>query len=106
MSRFGRDLQLTLQAAYREAISRRHAYLTVEHLLFALLHNDPSADILVHSGAQLDQLRADLESFFDERGPLVDALRSIRRGRHKLQLCRKAAAKSLRTWLNRWRRFL
>jgi len=66
MSRFGRDLQLTLQAAYREAISRRHAYLTVEHLLFALLHNDPSADILVHSGVQLDQLRADLECFFDE----------------------------------------
>jgi ATP-dependent Clp protease ATP-binding subunit ClpA len=66
MSRFGRDLQLTLQVAYREAISRRHAYLTVEHLLFALLHNDPGADILVHSGVQLDQLRADLESFFDE----------------------------------------
>ena len=33
MSRISRELDLTLQAAHNEAISRRHAYLTVEHLL-------------------------------------------------------------------------
>lgn len=66
MSSFGRDLQLTLQAAYREAVVRRHAYLTVEHLLFALLHNDHGLEILRHSGVQVERLRTDLERFFNE----------------------------------------
>ena len=38
MSQIGRELQLTLQAAFREAAARRHAYVTVEHLLYALLY--------------------------------------------------------------------
>ena len=40
MSEINRELQLTLQAALREAVRRRHAYLTVEHLLYALAHDD------------------------------------------------------------------
>ena len=66
MSSFGRDLQLTLQAAQREAIVRRHAYLTVEHLLYALIHSEDGARILLHSGADVDRLRIELERFFDE----------------------------------------
>ncbi len=66
MSSIGRDLQLTLQAAYREAESRRHAYLTVEHLLYALIHTEEGAQILLHAGADLGRLGADLERFFDE----------------------------------------
>lgn len=66
MSAFGRDLQLTLQAAQREAVTRRHAYLTVEHLLYALIHNEDGARILLHSGADVDRLRVELERFFDE----------------------------------------
>jgi len=65
MSHVGRELQITLQAAYREAVSRRHAYLTVEHLLYALLHHDRGAEILRHSGVDLDRLRTDLERYFD-----------------------------------------
>jgi ATP-dependent Clp protease ATP-binding subunit ClpA len=66
MSSIGRDLQMTLQAAQREAIVRRHAYLTVEHLLYALIHSDDGARILRHSGADIDRLRAEIERFFDE----------------------------------------
>ncbi|MEZ4278191.1 MAG: ATP-dependent Clp protease ATP-binding subunit ClpA [Myxococcota bacterium] len=66
MSSIGRDLQLTLQAAHREAVIRRHAYLTVEHLLYALLHHEDGARILRHSGADVGRLRAELEKFFDE----------------------------------------
>jgi ATP-dependent Clp protease ATP-binding subunit ClpA len=66
MSSIGRDLELTLQAAHREAVSRRHAYLTVEHLLYALLHSDDGARILHHSGADVDRLRAEIEKFFEE----------------------------------------
>ena len=66
MSRIGRDLQMTLQAAHREAVMRRHAYLTTEHLLYALIHSDEGVRILRHSGANVDRLRADLERFFNE----------------------------------------
>jgi ATP-dependent Clp protease ATP-binding subunit ClpA len=66
MSSIGRDLQLTLQAAHREAVVRRHAYLTVEHLLYALLHHEDGARILRHSGADVPRLQAELEKFFDE----------------------------------------
>jgi len=66
MSQIGRELHLTLQAAVREAISRRHAYVTVEHLLFALLHDERGIEILRHSGADVAALRAALERFFAE----------------------------------------
>jgi ATP-dependent Clp protease ATP-binding subunit ClpA len=66
MSSIGRDLQLTLQAAHREAVVRRHAYLTVEHLLYALIHNEDGAAILRHAGADVNRLRIELERFFDE----------------------------------------
>ncbi len=66
MSRFNRELQLTLQAAMREAISRRHAYLTVEHLLFALCHNDRGAEVLRHSGANLRRLKNELLRYLDD----------------------------------------
>ena len=66
MSSIGRDLQLTLQAAHREAVVRRHAYLTVEHLLYALIHNEDGAAILLHAGADVNRLRIELERFFDE----------------------------------------
>ena len=53
MSRVGRELQITLQAAYREAVSRRHAYLTVEHLLYALTFNERGAGVAEDLGAPL-----------------------------------------------------
>ena len=66
MSRFNRELQLTLQAAMREAIARRHAYLTVEHLLFALCHNERGAEVLRHSGANLRKLKSELLRYLDD----------------------------------------
>jgi ATP-dependent Clp protease ATP-binding subunit ClpA len=64
MSEISRELHLTLQAALREAITRRHAYVTVEHLLYALLHDEQGAEILRHAGADTARLKADLERFF------------------------------------------
>ena len=66
MSSIPRNLQITLQAAWREALARRHAYLTVEHLLYALLHEDRGAEVLRRCGANLDTLKAALRRFFDE----------------------------------------
>jgi ATP-dependent Clp protease ATP-binding subunit ClpA len=65
MSEIPRALQLTLQAAWREAVTRRHAYLTVEHLLYALLHEDRGAEVLRRCGANVAQLKAALQRFFE-----------------------------------------
>ncbi|MEB2346488.1 MAG: ATP-dependent Clp protease ATP-binding subunit ClpA [Deltaproteobacteria bacterium] len=62
----GRELQLTLQAAYREALARRHADLTVEHLLYALLHDTRGVEVLRHCGADVPALKRALQRFFDE----------------------------------------
>ena len=64
MSEIGRELQLAVQAAFREAVSRRHAYVTVEHLLYALLHDDRAVEILRHAGAQIMPLVDALDRFF------------------------------------------
>jgi ATP-dependent Clp protease ATP-binding subunit ClpA len=66
MSRFNRELQQTLQAAMREAMQRRHSYLTVEHLLFALCHDERGAEVLRHSGVNLRRLKAELGRFLDD----------------------------------------
>ena len=66
MSEISRELHIMLQASVREAISRRHAYVTVEHLLYALLHDAKGAEILHHSGAELRELKAALERYFDD----------------------------------------
>lgn len=66
MSRFNRELQLTLQSAMREAMARRNPYLTVEHLLYALLHDSRGAEVLRHVGADLADLKEELRQFLDE----------------------------------------
>jgi ATP-dependent Clp protease ATP-binding subunit ClpA len=66
MSEISRELHLMLQAALREAVMRRHAYVTVEHLLYALIHDGRGAEVLQHSGADLTRLKAALERYFDD----------------------------------------
>ena len=66
MSEINRELQLTLQAAAREAVQRHHAYLTVEHLLYALLHDERGEEVLRNVGARLRRLKGELEKFLDE----------------------------------------
>jgi len=62
-----RELELTFSAAVKEAKSRRHEFLTLEHILFALLHDLTGRKILFHCGADLDELKTHLEKFFAER---------------------------------------
>jgi len=66
MSQISRELHIMLQASVREAISRRHAYVTVEHLLFAMLHDEWGSEILRHAGADLPALKAALDRYFRE----------------------------------------
>jgi ATP-dependent Clp protease ATP-binding subunit ClpA len=61
-----KELQATLKLSADEAIKRRHEFLTLEHLLFALLQDKTGSDVIFHCGGDLDLLRRDLEGFFKE----------------------------------------
>lgn len=68
-----KELELTLNLAFKEARTKRHEFMTVEHLLLALLDNDEAVDVLRKVGADLDRLRADLMSYIDSTTPLLPA---------------------------------
>ncbi|HKX32534.1 MAG TPA: ATP-dependent Clp protease ATP-binding subunit ClpA [Blastocatellia bacterium] len=61
-----KELQATLRLASDEATNRRHEFLTLEHLLFAMLHDRTGSDVIYHCGGDLDLLQRDLEEFFRE----------------------------------------
>ncbi|HEY7181693.1 MAG TPA: ATP-dependent Clp protease ATP-binding subunit ClpA [Blastocatellia bacterium] len=61
-----KELQATLELAADEAIKRRHEFLTLEHLLYALLVDKVARDVIYNCGGDLDLLRRDLEDFFKE----------------------------------------
>jgi len=63
---FSASLEIVLTIAYREAVSRRHAYLTLEHLLYALAHDSEGERILHGCGADLARLRNELNQYLDE----------------------------------------
>ena len=62
---FSASLEIVLAIAYREAVSRRHAYVTLEHLLYALAHDPDGERILAACGADLPKLRRDLDAYLD-----------------------------------------
>ncbi|MFZ2446486.1 MAG: ATP-dependent Clp protease ATP-binding subunit ClpA [Syntrophobacteraceae bacterium] len=62
-----RELELTFAAAIKEAKQRRHEFFTLEHILYAILHDVTGRRILFHCGADLDKLKARLEKYFEER---------------------------------------
>jgi ATP-dependent Clp protease ATP-binding subunit ClpA len=64
-----KELENTLNAAFKEAREKRHEFVTVEHLLLALIDNAAAASVLRACGADLEQLKTDLSSFVDETTP-------------------------------------
>jgi len=63
---FSAAIEVVLTIAYREAVSRRHAYVTLEHLLYALAHDNDGERILAACGADLPKLRRDLDAYLSE----------------------------------------
>jgi len=63
---FTQALERVLSVAAREALARRHSELTLEHLLFAAIHDPLGEEILRGSGADVERLRKDLEAFLDQ----------------------------------------
>ena len=66
-----KELEFTLNLAFKEAREKHHEFMTVEHLLLALLDNPSAEKVLQACSANLDQLRNDLLNFLDETTPVL-----------------------------------
>ena len=66
-----RDLEITLNLAFKDARNKRHEFMTVEHLLLALLDNQSALAVLRACGADLERLRRELTEFIDSTTPLI-----------------------------------
>ena len=73
-----KDLELTLNAAFREARTRRHEFMTVEHLLLALLDNPSAGEALHACGIDMSALKAELSEFINETTPVIPDLEEER----------------------------
>ena len=65
------ELEVSLHMAFVEARQQRHEFITVEHLLLALLDNPSAAEVLRACSANLDDLRKSLTAFIKENTPVV-----------------------------------
>ena len=66
-----KNLEITLNQAFKDARVKRHEYMTVEHLLLALLDNDAALEVLNGCSAQLDVLRNELNAFLESTTPIL-----------------------------------
>ena len=62
-----KELSATLGFAVREAKKRRHEYVCIEHVLFAILHDPAGIDIIENCGGDVDNLKSDLEGYFTDK---------------------------------------
>lgn len=68
-----KDLEETLNEAFRNAKSKRHEFMTPEHLLLALLDNAIAIEVLAKIGADIEKLRKDLDEYIESTTPLIPA---------------------------------
>jgi ATP-dependent Clp protease ATP-binding subunit ClpA len=66
-----KDLEISLNLAFRQAKESRHEFMTVEHLLLALLDNPSSIEALGACGADLTIIRTSLLEFIKETTPVI-----------------------------------
>ncbi|MCH9689454.1 MAG: ATP-dependent Clp protease ATP-binding subunit ClpA [Gammaproteobacteria bacterium] len=66
-----KELEFTLNLAFKEAREKRHEFMTVEHLLLSLLDNPAAGNVLQACDTDLETLRADLIEFIDETTPKI-----------------------------------
>jgi ATP-dependent Clp protease ATP-binding subunit ClpA len=67
------ELEVSLHMAFVEARQKQHEFITVEHLLLAMLDNPSAAEVLKACGVDLDELRGVLTDFINEHTPRLAA---------------------------------
>jgi ATP-dependent Clp protease ATP-binding subunit ClpA len=68
-----KELEYTLNLAFKDARAKRHEFVTVEHLLIALLENSSALEVLKACGANINRLRSNLVEFIDRTTPVIPA---------------------------------
>ncbi|HND57580.1 MAG TPA: Clp protease N-terminal domain-containing protein, partial [Thauera aminoaromatica] len=71
------ELEVSLHMAFVEARQKRHEFITVEHLLLALLDNPSAAQVLKACAANIDELRRELTGFIEEHTPRIEGTDEI-----------------------------
>ena len=71
------ELEVSLHMAFVEARQQRHEFITVEHLLLALLDNPSAAEVLKACAANIDDLRKSLTTFIKENTPTVSGAEEV-----------------------------
>ncbi|WP_295580693.1 ATP-dependent Clp protease ATP-binding subunit ClpA [uncultured Lamprocystis sp.] len=66
-----KELEFTLNRAFKEAREKHHEYMTVEHMLLSLLDNPAAVKVLRACGADAERLRREITAFIDETTPLI-----------------------------------
>lgn len=66
-----KELEQTLNQAFKEARDAHHEFMTVEHLLLALLDNRSAHEALLACGANLDALRKEILTFIQQTTPMI-----------------------------------
>ena len=69
-----KELERTLNNLFAEAREQRYEFMTIEHLLFALLNNDSASTVLKACGANLNSLHGDLIKFIEENSTTIEDL--------------------------------
>lgn len=64
-----KDLQIIITATVEDAIERGHQYLTVEHLTYAILHDEYGIEIIRNCGGNPEKIKANLENFLEQNIP-------------------------------------
>ena len=67
------ELEFSLNSAFQSAREKRHEFITVEHLLAALLDNPSAARVLRACGGNIEELRRSLSAFLEENVPKLAA---------------------------------
>jgi ATP-dependent Clp protease ATP-binding subunit ClpA len=73
-----KELEMTLNLAFKDARDKHHEFMTVEHLLLALLDNASALHVLRSCGANIERLRQEIRLFIDETTPVIPASESHR----------------------------
>ena len=64
-----KELEFTLNLAFKEAREKSHEFMTVEHLLYALLGNPSAVEVLRACGGNMEQLKQEVGTFLEETTP-------------------------------------
>ncbi|HAI96373.1 MAG: ATP-dependent Clp protease ATP-binding subunit ClpA [Cycloclasticus sp.] len=66
-----KELEESLNDAFKKAHEKRHEFITVEHLLLAMMSNKSACEVFQAAGGNIEKMKADLEVYLEESTPLI-----------------------------------